>query len=54
MGFTRTNHGDLSARGVGTIASMVGSIRTKLGEGHLPSGFNTLNASFKKSSFGSE
>lgn len=41
MGFTRTNHGDLSARGVGTLASIVGSIRTKLGEGYLPSGFNT-------------
>ncbi|MHA1730022.1 MAG: molybdopterin-containing oxidoreductase family protein [Promethearchaeota archaeon] len=41
MGFTRTYHGGLSARGVGTLASVVGSVRTSLGEGYIPAGYNT-------------
>ena len=40
MGFTRTYHGDISMRGLGTIAAITGNISTEFGSGHRPAILN--------------
>ncbi len=40
MGFTRTFHGDISLRGLGTVAAVTGNIKATFGGGHLPAVLN--------------
>jgi len=40
MGFTRTYHGDISLRGLGTVASITGNVNATFGGGHLPAVLN--------------
>ncbi len=40
MGFTRTYHGDLSLRGMATLASITGHVTTAFSRGYLPSTLN--------------
>ena len=40
MGFTRTYHGDISLRGLGTVAALTGNITATFKGGHLPAVLN--------------
>jgi anaerobic selenocysteine-containing dehydrogenase len=40
MGLARTNHGDISVRGLGTVAAITGNINISFGSGHLPAVLN--------------
>ena len=40
MGFTRTYHGDISLRGLGTVAALTGNVRATFKSGHLPAVLN--------------
>jgi molybdopterin-containing oxidoreductase family molybdopterin binding subunit len=40
MGFTRTYHGDVSLRGLGTVAALTGNITATFKGGHLPAVLN--------------
>jgi molybdopterin-containing oxidoreductase family molybdopterin binding subunit len=40
MGFTRTYHGDISFRGMGTLASITGNVTATFKGGHLPAVLN--------------
>ncbi|MBD3197888.1 MAG: molybdopterin-dependent oxidoreductase, partial [Candidatus Lokiarchaeota archaeon] len=40
MGFTRTYHGDISLRGLATVASVTGNVSTSFSSGYLPAVLN--------------
>jgi molybdopterin-containing oxidoreductase family molybdopterin binding subunit len=40
MGFTRTYHGDISLRGLATVASITGNVSTSFSSGYLPAVLN--------------
>jgi molybdopterin-containing oxidoreductase family molybdopterin binding subunit len=40
MGFTRTYHGDISLRALGTVATVTGNVRATFDGGYLPAVFN--------------
>lgn len=40
MGFTRTYHGDISIRGLATVASVTGNVSTSFSSGYLPAVLN--------------
>ncbi len=40
MGFTRTYHGDLSLRGLATVASISGNVATSFSSGYVPAALN--------------
>ena len=40
MGFTRTYHGDISLRGLGTVAALTGNVTATFKGGHLPAVLN--------------
>jgi len=54
MGFTRTYHGDISLRGLGTVAALTGNVSATFRGGHLPAVLNWnpfLKARPEKSSY---